>query len=258
MNELIDRRVLGAFRLVDAITGRSVLDRLSITTAPLQVRPNRSAIYVVFNAPGMEKLTEEFDPPSWQNSSDFEISIADPSLRYLPRRAKLKIPRNLPIPVDPATALSDPNVIFNPQAVQLFPSSAAPLLPNWAVIRVSVVASGVTPLQGLAWAALRATRTDNNAIQATAVSDHRGEALLAIPGLSPEVSGSDTGAVTTATIGITVTAWFDPAVANQSKSWVPNPDDILNNLTSLSLKKGSFDIQIGPGQTVTKSLAISL
>ena len=258
MNEAVDRRVLGAFRVVDAITGNSVRDPLTVSTAPLTVRPNRSAIYVVFNAPGMEKLTDEFDPPAWQDPSNFEVSIQDPGLRYLPRRANVQAPRKLPIPVDPATVLADPTVVFNPQEVKLFPSPAAVLSPNWAVIRVSIVQSGVTTRAGLAWAVVQATRTDNNALLATTVSDKRGEALLAIPGLGPEISGSDSGAVTKATVGITLTAWFDPSITNQPAGWIPNPDDVLNNLTSPPLKKGSFNTQIGPGQTVSQSLAISL
>lgn len=258
MNELVDRRVLGAFRCVDAITGNSVLDSLSVMTAPLTVRPNRSAIYVVFNAPGMETLTDEFDPSTWPGASNFEVSIQDPALRYLPRRATVQAPRKLPIPLDPATVAADATLVFTPQSVRLFPSSAAPLFPNWAVLRVSVVQSGVTPPKALPWSVLQAARTDNNTLQATTVSDRRGEALLAIPGLGPEVSGSDTGAVTKATVGITVTAWFDPTVADKPAGWISNPDDILNNLGSPTLKTGSFKIQIGPGQTASQSLAIAL
>jgi hypothetical protein len=265
MRESVDRRVLGAFRCVDAVTGKSVLDGLSVTTSQLSVRPNRSAIYVIFNAPGMELLTEQFDPPSpFPAPSSFEVSIQDPARRYLPRRVKIHAPQKLPPPVDasqpfdPVKVLSDPAVVFNPQPVRLFPTPAAPVAPNWAVIHVSVIRSGVTPPSGLPWAVVQVARTDNKTVLATTAADARGESLLAIPGLGPEVSGSDTGAVTQATVAVTVTAWFDPNALNQPSGWIPNPDDMLNNLASASFKTGTLTTQIGPGQTANRSLAISV
>ena len=264
MRESVDRRVLGAFQCVDAITNKSILDGLSVAAPQLSVRPNRSAIYVIFNAQGLDALTTQFDPTSpWPAPSTFEVSINDPNRRYLPRRAMVRAPQKLPPPVDasqpfdPAKVLSDPAVVFNPQRVQLFPSPAAPLSPNWAVIHISAV-SGSTPSKGLPWAVVQVSRSDNNAMLARTVTDARGEGLLAIPGLGPEVSGSDTGAVTKATVAVTVTAWFDPSVLNQPSEWIPNPDDILNNLASASLKSGTLTTQIGPGQTVNRSLAISV
>jgi len=265
MRESVDRRVLGAFRCVDAVTGKSVLDGLSVATSQLSVRPNRSAIYLIFNGPGLDALTMQFDPAApFPAAAAFEISIQDPRRRYLPRRAKVQAPQKLPPPVDPSQpfdptkVLSDPAVVFNPQPVQLFPSPAAPVAPNWAVIHVSVSRSGVTPPKGLPWAVVQVARTDNKTLLATTVADARGESLLAVPGLGPEVSGSDTGAVTQATVAVTVTAWFDPSVLNQPSGWIPNPDDMLNNLASASFKTGTLTTQIGPGQTVNRSLAISV
>ena len=265
MRESVDRRVLGAFRCVDAVTGTSVLNALSVATPQLSLRPNRSSIYVIFNAPGLDALTTQFDPTlPWPAPATFEVSIQDPSRRYLPRRANVEAPRKLPPPVDPTQpvdstkVLSDLAVVFNPQPVQLFPSPSAPVSPNWGVIHVSVIRSGSTPPKGLPWAVVQAARTDNKALLATTVADARGEGLLAIPGLGPEVSGSDTGAVTQATVAVTVTGWFDPSVLNQPSKWIPNPDDILNNLASASFKTGSLTTQVGPGQTVNRSLAISV
>ena len=102
MRESVDRRVLGAFRCVDAVTGTSVLNALSVATSQVLVRPNRSSIYVIFNAPGLDALTAQFDPTlPWPAPATFEVSIQDPSRRYLPRRANVEAPRKLPPPVDP-------------------------------------------------------------------------------------------------------------------------------------------------------------
>jgi hypothetical protein len=270
MRESVDRRVLSAFRCVDHVTNKSILSTLAVEALPLIVRPNRSGTYVIFNVPGLDLLTSEFDPPpseaaKFANGAKFEITVKDPSRRYLSRRAKIQTPQKLPPPedpsqaFDPAAVLSDSLVVFNPQVVKLYSSPAAPIASNWAVIHASVIRSGVTPLQGLPWSVIQAVRTDDNTkILATTVTDDRGEGLLAIPGLGPEVSGSDTGAVTKATIGVTLNAWFD---TNSKKEMIPNPDDILNILNTpqaASLKTGSLSFQIGPGQTVNRSLAISV
>jgi hypothetical protein len=215
MNESVDRRVLGAIRCVDAITGNSIVSAMSVTSSQLDLRANRKAIYVIFNAPGLNARTAQFDPVlPWPAPATFEISIQDPSRRYLPRRANVQAPQKLPPPIDPskpfdpATVLSDPAVVFNPQPVAMFPSPAAPVAPNWGVIHISVIKSGSTPLQGLPWTVVQVARSDNKTVLATTVGDARGEAILAIPGLGPEVSGSDTGAVTQATVAVTVTAWL--------------------------------------------------
>jgi len=265
MREPVDRRVLGAFRCVDKVTGKSIMEALLVAAPQLSVRPNRSGIYVIFGAPGLSALTNQFDPtPPGPAASSFEISIQDPNRRYLPRRAKVIAPQNLPPagdpsqPFDPAKVLSDPLVVFNSQAVSLYPSPAALVLPNWAVIHISVIRSGAVPPKGLPWSVVQVARTDNNNVLATTVTDARGEGLLAIPGLGPEVSGSDTGAVTNASVAVTITAWFDPGIGEPAPGWIPNPDDILNNLASASLKTGTLTTQIGPGQTLNRSLAISV
>jgi hypothetical protein len=265
MREPVDRRVLGAIRCVDAITGNSIMNALSVTSSQLLLRANRRAIYVIFDAPKLDPQTTQFDVSSpWPNASTFEVSIQDPNRQYLPRRANVQAPQKLPPPIDPsqpfdpAKVLSDPAVVFNPQPVSLFPSPAAPVSPNWAVLHVSVVRNGSTPPKGLPWTVVQVARSDNKTVLATTVGDARGEAILAIPGLGPEVSGSDTGAVTQATVAVTVTAWFDPSVSSQLSTWIPNPDDMLNNLTNASFKTGNLTTSVGPGQTVNRSLAISV
>ncbi len=265
MSESVDRRVLGAIRCVDAITGNSIGNALSVTSSQLLLRANRKSIYVIFNAPKLDPQTAQFDPMlPWPAAAPFEVSIQDPSRRYLPRRAMVQAPQTLPPaidpsqPFDPAKVLGDPAIVFNPQPVPLFPSPAAPVSPNWAVIYISVIRSGSTPSKGLPWCIVRVARSDNQAVLATTVGDARGEAVLAIPGLGPEVSGSDTGAVTQATVAVAVTAWFDPSVTSRPSNWIPNPDDMLNNLATGLFKTGNLTSSVGPGQTVSRSLAISV
>ena len=251
MTESVDRRALGAFRCVDSITGNSVVETLATGGTLLTVKPNHSGIYVIFNAPGLAALTAQFSPTAatWAGPNSFEIAIQDPRRRYLPRRAQLQAPQKLAPPSDPAS-------FFNPQSVTMYPNAAAPTLPNWAVVRVSVVKAGTTPPKGLPWAITRVTRTSDNRVLATGMCDLQGQALMAVAGMGAQVSKNAAGAVTEVTVGVTVDAWFDPGILKQPQSWIPNPDDVLSNLANDKLLHNFGAAQIAAGQTVSLSIEI--
>ena len=60
MNENVDRRILGAFICIDAITSSSVIPAVPVTPPPQWiVRPNHSGTYVIFDGPGFEPQTDE-------------------------------------------------------------------------------------------------------------------------------------------------------------------------------------------------------
>lgn len=242
LREWTDRRVLGGLLFVDAITGSAIPDPLRVASAQLQLRPNRSGVYVVFDGPGFRALTTQFIPDgaSWPGPQSFEISVQDPSLRYLARRAQIQAPQ----PLNAATTL---------QTVTLYPSAAAEVAPNWAVVRASVVG---TSGAGLPYCVLRIVRGDNS-VAATAITDVRGEGLLAVAGIGVQVSGDVSGAVTETTTPVTVQAWFDPAARNQPAGWIPNPDDILGSLSSTAWKTGAFTGPLGPRQVLFAKITIA-
>ena len=240
----VNRRVLGGFFFIDAITGDPISAPLPVEGGPLTLRVNRSGIYGVFDAPGFSKLTTEFIPTAadWPPTVPrWEISVSDPSLRYLPRRAMVKSPQ----------ALDD---VLTPQPLTLFPGPSATVEPNWAVIRASV---RDTSGNGLPWVFLQALNTDNS-VFASGMTDTRGEALLAKAGLGLQISSVATDPVTAATVPVTVKAWFDPSVMTQPKGWVPNPDDIAANLSSASLKTGTQTGAAGARQTLFTQITISV
>ncbi len=241
--ELVDRRVLGGFVFIDAITGSSIDVPLPVASAQLTLKVNRSGVYkAIFNGPGFNALTNEFiqvtATPAAQN---FEITVSDPSLNYLPRRAMIQAPQNL-------------TAAFTPLQVRLYPSSAAVVEPNWAVVRASVTSSAGAPLP---WTVIQVVMSDNS-VAATGVTDARGEALLAVIGLGIQVTSTATDPVTEATTAITVKAWFDPSVLTQQSGWVSNPDDILGNLTNVSLKTGTQTGALGARQTLFAPITISV
>jgi len=242
IDESVDRRVLGGITFTDAITNTAVLSALSIRSSLLQLQPNRSGVYVVFDGPAFHGLTLEFNPApaSWPPPQSFEVTVQDPSLNYLGRRVQIQAPQ-------PLTSTA-------PQTVALYPAAAARTEPNWAVIRASVTG---TSGAGLPWAVVQAIKSDNT-VAATGVTDARGEALLAVPGLGIQVSADGSGSVTEVTIPVTVQAWFDPTVQAQPAGWVPNPDDILGNLSNPQLKTGKTTGALGPQQTLFAKITIAV
>jgi len=55
VTENVDRRILGAFVCIDAVTGSSVVPAIPVIPDPLwTVMPNRSGIYVIFDGPGLD------------------------------------------------------------------------------------------------------------------------------------------------------------------------------------------------------------
>jgi hypothetical protein len=312
VTENVDRRVLAGFQCVDAMTSGSILAPLSVTSTQLVLLRNASGIFAVMDGPGFRALTSQFlapAPTSWPPPSSFEITIQDPSFRYLARRASIAAPQPLPTAVAPGTTTtaaptttalptttlaatttpaatttvaatttpaatttvvatttpaatttvaSGPPLIppvTTPQSVVLYPTPAAPVAPNWAVVRVAVV-SNATPPVPLPWAVVQVLGAGNP--PATGLTTPNGEALLAVPGLGLKLSSSGTGAVTETTTPATVTAWFDPSVLTQPAGWVPNPDDILWNLSNPLWKSASQAVQLGPGQTILVALTISV
>ncbi len=255
--ETVDRRVLGAFVCVDAITGSTITPAVPCTVPQSwTVKPNRSGIYVIFDGPGFDAQTDAFIPSgTWPAPVSFLVSLADSSQRYLPRQASVHAPLAVPtIPPVPAT----PTGVFAPQQVTLYPSAAAPIGPNWATIYASVTnpATG----QGLPWAMLQVVETSGNTVIATGMSGPNGEALLAAIGLTLQTNSSSSGPVTVSTTAATVTAYFDPTTLTQPAGWVPDPDAILNQISSSpsTLKTASQAVELSSGQQQFLSFAVTV
>ncbi|MGD0096980.1 MAG: hypothetical protein ABSB60_10825 [Terracidiphilus sp.] len=254
--ENVDRRILGAFVCVDAITGSSVVPAIPVTTTQWTVKPNRNGVYVVFDGPGFDQQTGEFIPSgTWPSPATFEVSLQDPSLRYLPRRANVKAPQ--PVPAYPPVP-SPPTEVFAPLQITVYPSPAGAIGPNWAAIHASVTVAGSSPPQGLPWAVLQIVQNSNNTVLATGLTGLNGEALLAVVGLTVQANTGGGGPVTISTVAATINAYFDPSVLTQPAGWIPNPDDILTTLPNPAFKSASQTVELSSGQEVAMSFAISL
>ena len=149
--ETADRRVLGAFRLVDVVTGLpiGVAASIEVPTATITVGgapqeialpdsavrivQNRSA-FVLFRAPFFDDYAAAFDAPPTPPAVRLHVRVSDAGPAYLPQRFDVDLPR----PLDPAVAGS----VFEPQAVAMLRTPGAPAPEGTAVLRVNVRQAG--------------------------------------------------------------------------------------------------------------------
>jgi hypothetical protein len=176
--ETLDRRVLAALRFRDAVTGSTVTGPLDVRASGARWIRNRRGWWVLASAPGLEAHATSFAAPPAAppvGSVALAVRVADPGGRYLPRVAALALPRD----PDPLKA-ARPESLFQPVEVELFPSPAAPVSPNWAVLRVSA-ANADGPLAGALVRVVR--KAAPGTVLGRGMTDGRGEGLVAIAGI---------------------------------------------------------------------------
>lgn len=187
MNEVLDTRVLGAVRWVDAVTGAPIALALTVRGPGLRFTRNLSGLTVITHAAGLEAYTRTFDlgtlpPGETVPTGDVTVTadVEDPSGTYLPRRFTFDLPRDASPDVLPPDGRRPPGSLFTPLDVALLPSPAARLAPGCAEVRVLIQ----TPTgQGIRHALARVVASDGGAVLGCGLADERGEALVAIPGL---------------------------------------------------------------------------
>lgn len=205
-----ESRVLGALRFVDANTRVALAGPLQVEVPTARLRRNRSGLHVIVQAQALAAHEAAFlQPPALPalGSVALNASVRDPLGHYLPRLARLVLPRD-PLPANAAL----PGSLFRPLDIAMHPSSVAPLGANWAALRVTVRddASG----DALGGALLLVfSGTD---IIARGLSDWRGEALVAVPGVPVTTWSDDPDAVVISEIAVQVQAVFDPAAGTRT------------------------------------------
>ena len=203
--ERVESRVVGALRCVDAAT-RVPIDTPLLVQAPgARLRRNRSGLYVLAHVPALAAHEAAFEAPPGEpalGSVALELTVHDPSERWLPRRARIALPRD-PAPARAAQADS----LFRPIELALYPGAAAPTGANWAVLRVSVSDSGSGDALGGALLLV----TASGRTLARGLSDWRGEALVAVPGVPVTTWSAEPGAVVVSEIAAQIEAVHDPA-----------------------------------------------
>jgi hypothetical protein len=254
----LDRRVLGAIRLLDATTGRPLHRPLSVSAEGVRFLVNREQLYVISRAPGLAAHTVAFAAPPDApplGSRPIEITIDDPLGEYLPRRATIPLPRS------PAAG-ADPD-LFAPEAVSMLPSPNAALRQNWSGVRLSLRLADGGPVRG-ALVNLRreAAVGEDGELVASGLSDERGEALVILPGLPVSRSAepgegpqpdADEGEVTTPETPVSLEIVVDPDLP-----WPADPTRLLAKRAEWRRPIEGGAVDLATGRVVHLNLQISL
>lgn len=239
MNEFLDRRILGALRLQDGVTGLALKRPMQLDSDRLVIKRNRQGDYVIFDVLDVADLhahTTVFpDAPSVPalESVSIDLQIRDHWGDYLPRRYTLRLPRDR----DPQS----PSAIVKPLSIPLFRGPSAGTEPNWAVIRATLTDQATN--QRLPWALVKVVR---NSTTTLAMADWRGEALIAVPGIPITTWDAGGGAVLATEVDARLDVVFDPLLRplnpldtgqNPNLTYIPDPD--LLSSAAPSLRRGS-------------------
>lgn len=247
MVESLARRVLAALRVVDGVTGQSILSPLSVSGSGTTWIRNRRGLYILTGAPGFEAHQEAFLTPPVDpavGSSTVVVEVWDWSAVYLSRKQTIRLPRN----PDPAHA-GDDQSLFRSIESRLYLSPSAPTSSAWAVIRATVVREGSE--QRLGGALIRVVRVGDGRVLARGLSDARGEALVAVPGIPVTTWEASPGPVMGTEMDVQVEVVVDPVAGN-----VPDPDALEANRATLP--NGQAAIRLASGRTVVRRLTVAI
>ena len=261
--ERVEERVLGALRFLDATTLVPLATPMTVTGAGASFVRNRSGLYVISEWTELASHATAFDaPPALPNVGEappLDLSIVEPSGRYLPRRIRLALPRD-PNPGNAAAAGS----LFRAIDVPVYPSPQAAVATNWTVLRVSVTetASG----DALGGALVRVTA--NGTVLTRGLTDWRGEALVPVAGVPVTTWSTEPGAVVVTEIPATLEAVFDPGAGRRTPASVvragpPPPGQPLVDPDAIEsaragLPQVSRAVQLAAGRSLALPLTIAL
>jgi hypothetical protein len=173
--DLLDRRALALLALVDPF-GRPLGGPAQLSGESLRTVSKPGGRWAVLAAAGFESHVGAFDAPPAApavGSAAYAIDIRPYDAAFAPRRIVLPLPRN----PDPASR-GQPDSLFEPVAVPLFPSPLCPIPATAAAVRVTVRKRNDG--RRLANALVRLV-TNNGQFNAQAVTDAAGEGLLIVP-----------------------------------------------------------------------------
>src|SRR4051812_26771395 len=117
--EVLDRRIAGAVRYLDATTGMPIRRPLDVSGEGIRLTRNLRGLYVLSLVAGLQTHETSFAaPPNSPGIGGLRrtMTVSDPSGRFLPRRHTLR----LPLDPDPAHA-DQPGSLFQPIDVPLYP-----------------------------------------------------------------------------------------------------------------------------------------
>lgn len=247
MSESVDRRYLAAVRFVDAASGSTIQTGLSVASEKARFFRNRSGLYVVSGADGLDHHAVEFEqpPPSPDPQSiEIQASVVDGTDAYLARSFRLELPRSGAAPGNDS--------LFQPIDVPLYPSPRAQGESNWAAVRATL-RSALGSHPRLSGALARVVRESDGGVLGTGMSEltfdarrperarvTTGELLVFVPGIPVTLWGEEPDEpVLSHEIGVRLEVVFDP-----DAGIVPDPD-LLAALPVPAANRWSFPLAAG-------------
>lgn len=209
--EQLDRRVLGAVRMIDNVTGLPISSPVKLMPLGfsddevgsnlnghlandlVQFVRNRNGDYVIFSAKNLEFHTNIFEAPPNEpeiGSLSFTIQVQEPGGNYLSRQFSLRLPRNPSL--EPTNGELDLpiNSLFRPAEVTLYRSPNAEISPNWSILRGTIIERENGDHFRLPWALVRVSREETPKINILSMADWRGEVLVSVPGVPVTISNT--------------------------------------------------------------------
>jgi hypothetical protein len=242
IQEILQRRVLGAVRFTDITTNTPVRRLLTVTSDKLAFVRNLTGDYVITGAadPDLSLHINSFrDVPALPavGARSFSAAVKDPLNVYLPRDFTVVLPRD-PDPNNAAAAGS----LFQPMPVPLLSAPTRQLAPNWCVFRFEI-ANQATSLP-IARAGIRIV-TGNTPVTIYGMTDANGQAMVAvaaIPFFTISADQNDPNPVASEQ-----DATYDIFVHKQSGAALP--ELIAANDNNL-VKAGPTSIKVAPGRLI--------
>ena len=255
--DLLDRRVLAGFRIVDPL-GRAISEAATVVVPGAKLLAKQPGHWVVLQAdalPGHDRAFLAAPSTPSVGSQSLAIEIKSHSTRFLSRSATLRLPR-------------DPNPANRDNANSLF---------RWANIALPFASAGAAS-SGVAMASIQVTRdTDNHRIEGAVVrlratglpeqigmTNAQGEAHLMIPSVPLAISGG--GASVTANLAAQCDAIVDPALvrfhapdallaakqaATARSSGFLDPDDLVTRLAASATAPVNLSIASGTSRAAS-------
>jgi len=249
--EQVDRRILGAIRVLDAVTSSPVTQTLDVSGEGLTFQRNRSGLYVIVAARGLEHHLRAFSvPPATPDAEtlNFSVLVHDPSHVYLPVILDLALPRAF----DPSTDVRDLQQAID---VPLASSVTRIAPPGWSMVNALVRDTADEPVRG---ALIEVEPAAGGNRLAWGLTNHHGEALVPVPGL-PALAAvendpldPDDNEIITAQTNVTVRAIADPSLP-----WPVRPAVLTSGAAALRTDSLS-PVALTPGRTNSASLRLNL
>jgi hypothetical protein len=237
--DIVQWRALGAIELADGVTNRALHRPVTCTAPGARLERNRADLYVITAAPGLTGHTRAFEAPPETpapGAAPITVRIEDPLGEFLPRLARIPLPRS-------SNPVADQPNLLMPERVAMLPAPRRRTAANWSSVRLSLARSNGTPLHG-ALIELRTTDADARLL-GRGLSDERGEAIVAIAGL-PLVRAAEAGEpaddITTPTTPARIGLVVDPA-----QPWPVDPDRLSTERATLRSFSVVTTIQLTAG-----------